>query len=241
MNKNRLFVGILTICITALPGAVLAAVISFSGQVDIRSDSGGARYSGVSLGQAFSGSFSYGTLAQASTDPSFPGDYDFGIPPFGGSITDGASPTSGSTGQSVQVSITDDTALDQSTADFVNDLLGTSLSSGSVVDIADIDTTYIKPSGTGEIVFGLSFIETNSGAWSGLSLSNFPPESGNSTPAIFFINETDAGGDTIFEAYGVLDSVSVVPLPAAAWLFVGGLGLLGLTTRRKPIKQTTVA
>jgi hypothetical protein len=213
-------------------GTVSAAVISFSGQLDVLTDVGGARYSGVTLGQLFSGSFSYGTEAQASTDPLAPGDYDFSSPPFGGSITDGTTPTSGSSSEPVQVTVNDDVMLDQDTADLLNSVLGTSLGSGSVVDIADIDTAFVKPSG-GEIVFGLSFVNLDAMTWTGLDFANFPPESGNIDRAIFFIAETDASDTLIFEGFGELDSV-VVPLPAALWLFAGGLmGLAGTAIRRR--------
>jgi hypothetical protein len=132
----------------------------------------------------------------------------------------------------VQVTVNDDVMLDQDTADLLNSVLGTSLGSGSVVDIADIDTAFVKPSG-GEIVFGLSFVNLDAMTWTGLDFANFPPESGNIDRAIFFIAETDASDTLIFEGFGELDSV-VVPLPAALWLFAGGLmGLAGTAIRRR--------
>lgn len=211
--------------------AVSAAIINFSGQIDVLTDLGGARYSGVTLGQVMSGSFNYGTASQATTDPGFPGDYDFSIPPFGGTISDGGTPTSGSSGEIVQVSVVDDAVLDQATADLINTLIGTSLTNGSVADIADIDTIFTKPGNTGEIVFGLSFINDNS-AWSGTAFGNFPPESGNIGPAIFFLSETDAAGNVIFDAFGEIDNINVIPLPAAVWLFPAGLLLLTAVARR---------
>lgn len=223
---------VLLVMSSSWSGVATAAFINYSGQLDIvTTDLGGARYSGAIPGQVFSGSFTYGTAAQASTDPLFPGDYDFSIPPFGGSISDGSTATNGTAGEVVQVTIADDLVIDQGTADLINSLLGSSLSDGSIVDIADIDTLFVSPAGD-QVVFGLSFISLDGSAWSNDDFSNFPPLSGLSLPAIFFINETDAMDNLQFEGFGVLDSV-VVPLPAAAWLLLSGIGLLGLTARRR--------
>lgn len=207
-----------------------AATFGFSGQLDlIATNTGSGRYAAVPLGQTFSGSFSYGTEAQASTDPAFPGDYDFFIPPFGGSISNGTTVTTGSTGEIVQVSVADDVVLDSATADLINSLLGTVLASGDVVDIADIDTAEQLGSG-GSLVFGVSFIALDSSIRSGTDFASFPPESGIFDRALFFISEFDAAGSLLYEGYGEL---TAVPVPPALLLFATGLlGLAGCARRR---------
>jgi len=224
-NIYRLLYAALLAVLSGWAGIASAAVINFSGQLDAVTDLGGARYSGSTLGQVFSGSFSYGVESEASTDPLFPGDYDFTSPPYGGLLTDGTTATSGSTTEPVQVTVDDNVVLDQDTAGLLNTLLGTSLSAGNVVDIADIDTQFVSPTGE-QIVFGLSFISLDPTAWSGVDFANFPPESGNIDQAIFFITEQDASDNLLFEGFGKLDTVAVVPIPAAVWLFGSGLLVL---------------
>ncbi|MGB5473424.1 MAG: VPLPA-CTERM sorting domain-containing protein [Gammaproteobacteria bacterium] len=214
-------------------GLASATIINFSGQLDVITDNGGARYSGSTLDQVFSGSFSYGQESEATTDPLFPGDYNFTSPPYGGLITDGTTATSGSTTEPVQVTIDDNVVLDLDTANLLNNLLGTSLSVGSVVDIADIDTTFVSATGV-QTTFGLSFISLDSNAWTGVDFANFPLESGNYDHAIFFINELDASDNPLFDGLGVLDTVASVPIPATVWLFSSGLlGLIGISRRKK--------
>jgi len=216
-------------------GVASAMLINFSAQLDVVTDSGGAVYSGSTIGQVFSGSFSYGTEAQASTDPLFPGDYDFSSPPFGGLISDGSTPTSGSSSVPVQVTIDNNVILDDPTADLLNALFETSYMEDSIVDIADIDTAFVSLPGGGEIVFGLSFI-SESTAWTDTDFANFPPESGNIGQALFFIAEVDSLDNVIFEGFGVLDTINTaaeVPLPSALWLFASGLaGVLGIARNR---------
>jgi len=191
-------------------GMATAKVINFSGTLGSVTDNTGARYSGSTVGEIFSGSFGYGMESEATTDPSFPEDYNFTSPPYGGQITDGTTSTSGSPTKPVQVTVDDDVSLDQDTADLINTLLGTALVAGNEVDIADIDTSFVTSTG-GEIIFGLSFISPVSTAWSGNDFSNFPPESGSIDRAIFFIEEFDASDNLLFSGYGELSTVVVVP------------------------------
>jgi len=214
-------------------GLASATIINFSGQLDVITDNGGARYSGSTPTQIFSGSFSYGLESEATTDINFPGDYNFTSPPYGGLITNGVTATSGSTTEPVQVTVDDNVVLDLDTANLLNTLLGTSLSVGSVVDIADIDTTFVSATGV-QTTFGLSFISLDPNAWTGMDFANFPIESGNFDHAIFFISELDASDNPLFDGLGVLDTVTSVPIPAGVWLFSSGLlGLVGVARRKK--------
>jgi hypothetical protein len=225
--------GIAFLVLSFVSGLASATIINFSGQLDVISDNGGARYSGSTSAQIFSGSFSYGLESEATTDINFPGDYNFTSPPYGGQITNGVTATSGSGTEPVQVTVGDNVALDLDMANLLNSLLGTSLSVGSMVDIADIDTSFVSATGV-QTTFGLSFISLDPNAWTGVSFANFPLESGIFDHAIFFINERDALDKPLFEGLGLLDTVTSVPIPATVWLFGSGLlGFVGIAKRGK--------
>ncbi len=217
----------------AWAGMCQATTLGYSGQLDlIETNTGAGRYAGASVGQPFSGVLSYGVLADATTDPLFPGDYDFPNPPFGGSITDGTTQTTGTPGEIVQVSVSDDQIIDAASAAIINAILGTTLSVGDTIDTADIDTQYLLPSG-GSIVFGLTFVTLDSTVFSGVGFGNFPPESGNIDRAFFFISEFDDQDTLVYQGFGELASLAPIPLPPALWLFgTGLLGLAGYARRR---------
>jgi hypothetical protein len=163
----------------------------------------------------------------------FPGDYDFSSPPYGGFITDGSTTTAGSSGQTVQVTVDDDVQVDAALASLANAILGVSLTSGDVLDIADIDTEHLLAGG-GSILFGVSFLGLGGSAWSGLDLANFPALSGNFDHALFFISEYNTAGDLVYEGFGELASVTAVPVPPAFLLFATGLaGLFGCARIRR--------
>lgn len=215
---------------SAWAGPALTATLSFTGQLTyIDTNTGSGRYAGATPGQQFSGSLSYGTLAEATTDPLFPGDYDFASPPFGGFISDGTNVTTGTAGEIVQVTVDDDVSIDTAAATLINSILGTSLTNGDVADIADIDTAYLLPGG-GQIVFGVSLIALGGSAWSGTDLGNFPAQTGNYDHAVFFISEFDALGALVYEGFGV---VTPVPVPPALLLFASGLLVLTGGVRRR--------
>ncbi len=207
-----------------------AASLNYTGQLElIVTDTGGGRYAGSPPGRVFNISFNYGLESEATTDPASPGDYDFPIPPFGASITDGTIVTAGSPTPAgiVQVSVVDGQVLDAENASLVNALLGTSLSAGATLDLSDIDTQSVPEVG-GQIVFGLAFLSLDAMAFTGLDFGNFGPESGSYDHAFFFIAEENANGDVVYEGYG---RATVVPLPAGGWLL--GTGVIALVARNR--------
>jgi hypothetical protein len=53
----------------------------------------------------------------------------------------------------------------------------------------------------------------------------------------FSLNSSDIGSFGMnTPAYFAMDSMSIVPLPAAVWMFISGLGALGLCCRRKALE-----
>jgi hypothetical protein len=213
--RSSYWLPLLTLFGMSWGSAASAATLSFSGNLDIiTTNESSGRYSDTVIGQVFSGSFVYGSEAQATTDPMSPGDYDFASPPFGGAISDGMTPTTGSSGQSVQVSVFDNAIIGEDEVALFNSLLGTSFVPGAAVDNADIDTQ-ADLSGGGRIVFGVNFVASSATAWSGADFENFPPESSNVEHAFFFITEIDSDGGTVCEGFGKIDSFATVPVPAA--------------------------
>jgi hypothetical protein len=207
-----------------------ATSLAYSGQLElIVTNEPGGRYSGSSLGQLFTLNITYGLESEATTNLLFPGDYDFAIPPFGGSITNGTTITTGSPSPAgiVQVSVVDGLILDADNAALVNSIFGTVLTPGTAVDVSDIDTQF-EIEGGGQIVFGLAFPSFDNMAYTGVDFANFGPESGNTDGAFFFIAEENANGDVLFEGYG---RATVVPLPAGVWLL--GTGVIALAARAR--------
>ena len=115
--------------------------------------------------------------------------------------------------------------------------------------VSDVDDAKIKfalePSSAGFFQAGGFRIELFEGVSSPVGLSVASAESRGDQTSLFF--EADLSSDTIYALrttfnYNAANEVSafatttvtVVPLPAAVWLFVSGLvGLIGLAQRRK--------
>lgn len=226
-RKISVAVGILLLC---QAGVGFGSMISFSGQLDlVLTDNGLATYSGVPVGTPFNGALTYGTEAQSTPDVVVPGDYDFDVP-FGGFISNGAITRSGV--GALQVSIRDDMTIDQDTADILNALYpSSSFAANDQLDTVDIDVGISTPA-NGELVFGITYFTTDLGTITGTGFSNLTPTLFDSGNLFFFINEMDASGSEIYEGFGVVDNVSVVPAPSAAILVILGLSATGMRLRR---------
>lgn len=80
----------------------------------------------------------------------------------------------------------------------------------------------------------IGFISLDTGLYSSLDYQALPPDLNNTDLAFFTIEEFDSLGNTTFLGFGRLDTVQVIPVPAAVWLFGSGLlGLIGVARRRK--------
>jgi len=84
IHQSRSILRMPVLCLfVAWAGSSQATTLAFSGQMDlIGTDTGTGGYAGASPGQLFSGVFSHGALADATTGPQFPGDCDFSTPPM---------------------------------------------------------------------------------------------------------------------------------------------------------------
>jgi len=232
MLKLLIFRFLLALIFTVFSSVHAAPVtVNFSGSItDIFIDNGSARYSGLSIGDAFSGSFTYGSIEADATSPAaiFPPNayWEFEGGAFGANITNGVIPTSNSF---IEVAMTNNDTLDIDTASLLNPYTTVDLSAGWLFDEWGASTFF----NASNIGFGISLISVDASFYSDLSYQAGPPALSNNDIALFYIQELDVNGNLIFETFGTLNTVSSVPLPAAFWLFVSGLaGIISLFKRR---------
>lgn len=232
MNKSRLLGavcgGILYVFMTT---HVFAATVNFTGTLGVvYEDNGSATYSGTSVGHSFSGSITYGN---SETDASsivinapISADYLFTGLPYGGTLTDGSTIIS-TAGANSQVGIGNDDGMGDDAA-IINDLYGPGATTPTT--IADV---WVADSSNSTYNFGMTLYSLNTSLYSGLGFQSVPPALNATDFEIFYIEEFDSQGETIYLATGIINSVSAVPLPGAAWLFCSGLlGLIGMARKK---------
>lgn len=209
--------------------------LDFSGSInDIATDSGSSDFSGMITGDRFSGSFTYGDSESDAVSPPFISSpsafWTFEGTGSGASLT---TTTGIFNTTSSEVIITNDDFMGAEAAQFVSSLTGQSVSAGDIFDAWEAATFDAGNS----IWYSLLYLSLDSSLYSDLSYQATPPSSQNTDLALIFIQQLDEQGTLIYEATGLLDSTSPIPLPAAFWLFLSGLGLIGAmryrTTGRK--------
>jgi len=232
MRKSYL-VGILCASLLAFSTtSSCAASIGYSGTLEhIFVDNGTGTYAGALIGDSYSGNFSTGNSVSDGT-PILPClndecEYDFSGPSFTSSVSNGVLTE---TGSGSLIAIWDGYDLETDDAAFINVLPGISWAVGTLLDgwLGDA----VLDNG---IQLGLGFITQNTSLYSSLGYQALPPGITNSATelAFFTIEEFDGSGNTIFLGFGRLNSVSVVPVPAALWLFSSGLlALIGVSRRK---------
>jgi len=207
---------------------VNAATISFTGTLGfIEEDNGSSIYSDFSIGDSFNGGFIIGDSASdaSSIDPIAPTatGYSFTGAPYGGAITDGSIVT---VGVGSYVGIGDNDGMGDDTF-FLNNLYDPDIPYDTISDTWDVS------SDNGTQSFGIILYSLDTDAFTGLDYQVLPYALEQADYAVFYIEDTDSTGTT-YLATGYLTSVTVVPVPAAFWLFSSGLiGLIGLVRRKK--------
>ncbi len=218
--------------ISSAPSFAASTSLVFTGNIiDITVDNGSAAYSGTLTGDSFSGGFSYGlTEADASsvfTDVTY-SYWSFDGGDFGGNITNGSTLTTSSFSE---ITISNNETLDPETAALINLLTGSTVSTGTPVD-GWIASTFSDAANTG---FGIMLFSLDTNLYTSLDYQSGPPGIADVDLAAFFIQELDASYNVSFEAWGTLNTVSQVPVPAAFWLFVSGIfGLMAMGRNRRP-------
>ena len=223
---------ILTFISSSLLAAVtvapaFSATINFTGTIGfIEKDDGSSMYSGLTIGESFSGNLTYGdsSLDASAIDIVFPisADYSFTGSPYGGFITNGSIST---TGIDSVVGIGDNDGMGDD-AEIINNLYGPGSTTPST--IAD---TWNVDSSNGAKGFGLTLYSLDTLLFTNLDFQALSPTLGDADFAIFYIGDADN-----YLATGILTSVTAVPVPAAVWLFGSGiLGLYGFAHKKSNI------
>ena len=212
--------------------------VTYSGDINfILADDGTGLFSGVGVGDIVTGSFNYGLNdSTAVISPDSPGitgetDYLFSGSPYSSNTSSGT--TSVSTNDAIIV-ITNDDPIGTNPPDTtglteLGTLAGFPISQGDPFDGWTARAT------SGNIDYGFTmFSFTNLNLMANESYISMPPAAADVTA--FIISETNAVGDLIYLAIGTVDMINttIVPLPAAFWLFGSGLlGLIGMARRKK--------
>jgi hypothetical protein len=217
---------LLTVLFQIMPSNANAAKVCFSGTLgDIYDPSATSMYSGLTIGDSFSGCI---TIGDSSTDASNivitpPGsDYSFTGSTYGGTVNVGSTIT---TGTESGVGIEDSGNIGDDTVN-LNSLYGTVIPPATLYDGWD---AYSSDATKG---FGFTLYSLDTSIISGLDYQILPFSLDQADYAMFYLEDT--GTADTYLATGFLTSVTVVPIPAAAWLFCSGLvGLIGIARRKK--------
>ena len=219
-----------------------AATVTYNGTLSLVDvDTGTGTYTGAIVGDSFSGNLTYGNDASEATEilasPDSV-DYNFHGAPYNGFMSDGATVIGGS--ERVDIYIGNNTSLDAEKATLISNLLGTTVSAGTIVDVWVADSysasAYydINNNLLNGVSFGMAMVSLDTNLYSDTGFKATPPGIADVDLAFFWIDEYDASGNMVFSASGTLEGVSTVPVPAAIWLFGSGLiGLIGIARRRK--------
>jgi len=216
-NSFRAFLrgcGARSIALSLLATATIAnaATINFSGPLTIiDTDLGSAVYSGVAVGTQFTGDIDDNT--------------------YNGSITDGSTLTAfGCCIAAGGIGLSNDITLLVEDANLLNQVAGIPLfSENDIVDSVDIEGDAFTAS-EGRIEIGISYILRPDAFDDEDPNNSYPFDPNDVLMSLYFIVEEDSSDVEIYNAIG---RISVVPLPAAAWLFGSGVLALPVAARRK--------
>lgn len=206
-----------------------AATFNYSGALEhIFVDDGTGSYAGSMTGDSYFGHYTTEDSVDDVT-PILPClndecEYASPGPSTTASISDG---TVTKAGADTLVIIWDQYDLEVDDAAFINVLPGISWSVGTPLDGWLGDAVL-----DGDSQIEIGFISLDTGLYSSRDYQALPPDLNNTDLAFFTIEEFDSLGNTTFLGFGRLDTVQVIPVPAAVWLFFSGLiGLIGLARR----------
>ncbi len=230
--------------LSVTPLSVIAAQINYqftAAILNVAVDNGSGIYSGTAVDDLFTGSFRY------SSDPNdsflvenFPtqvsSDWLFKGGSFGGMISNGTTSTN-TTGVRVGTDSNFAVEVGAESVLFNDALVALGKSpianiAGTLFDVWDTNSENFDNNGDplGGVSFGVSLISFNTALYTGSDFEPIPLSLLGYDIPLFFLGELDANGVEIFSAYGILNT-TVVPIPAAVWLF--GSGILGLVGKKR--------
>lgn len=208
-----------------------AATFTYSGTLEyIFVDDGTGSYTGAMIGDTYYGHYTTEDSASNVT-PILPClndacEYAFTGPSASASISNGTVTKSGTDSL---LAIWDDYDLEVDDAAFINVLPDISWPVGTLLD-GWLGDAFLDDGS--QMLIG--FISLDTSLYSSRDYRALAPDLNNIDLAVFTIEEFDAVGNTTFYGFGRLNTVQVVPIPAAVWLFSSGLiGLIGIARRKK--------
>jgi hypothetical protein len=186
--------------------------------VEVKVDDGTGRYTGMSVGEAFSGTFNFGNRG---SDAGFSGvagntaQYGFFGSSFGSTITSGGIPTDSVI---VVMAPTNDGEISADNANFLNDLFATSIAAQTPADILGIFGHTFGTYYDDNDVFkdGLEFgiiLFLDPATYTDVSLKTSPPDLATAIGGFFFISEADSFGNEIFRVHGSIDTLAFAAVP----------------------------
>ena len=189
-----------------------AKTIHFTGTLGvIEVDSGSNEYSGLSVGDSFSGSITYGNSALDAdfVDVISPTETAYGFIgiPYGGFITGGSIVIAEETSE---VHISDNDSMGDD-AEFINNLYG----AGSTTEDTIADSWGVA-NDTSAPGFGVLLYSLDTSLYSGTDFQALPPALADSDFALFYLEEEDEDDNLLYLATGILTSITVVPDTAPA-------------------------
>ncbi len=221
-----------------------AASTAFLGPLEIVfEDTGTGLFAGADAPDPFFGQFTFGdTAAEAFETTLEPTEAGWEFLGQSVSLSNGVNSVSGSESF---VTIQDNFALDAEEAALATLLLGTPVAAGTLADsyaVSGLEAGAFEADpdpfdGDDEelvfngILFDVVYFSLDTSLINGLAYDPTPPGLNEADFAFFTIVEGDSEGNVIFQALGIVET-TVIPVPAAAWLFGSALGLLGLLRRR---------
>ncbi|MBT8447007.1 MAG: hypothetical protein KJO38_07660 [Gammaproteobacteria bacterium] len=216
--------------------------LPFSGPVSaIFTDTGAGQYAGVTIGDEFSGDFRIGADDSGSGfEP--PDTYTFPASTYYGTLTRNSltASTEGSV-DPMQVRFSNDIVASQDILDLLDERLGVNLPPGTLVDLAELETTITE--GNRRIEFGVSFISLDLTMITDGSYQPFPTLDAADAAVYFVVEELGdvevlnlLGDITAFGTATPPAPASIPALPGLLWLMLCG-ALLGAgigASRGKP-------
>lgn len=238
-------VGALGLLLSAPPAGAMTFVWTGTTQlVDV--DTGAGRFTGNGVGSTYAGVFaagdSCGVGCTTSNEPD-EADYEFELgTQFGGGLSDGVTVAVGDVSY---INVQNDHAVDADEAALLGFLFGGLFPVGTLIDVWTIgaESNAVYDAFDDELVDGgfveVAFVSLDTSVLDDTSFRPSPPDFSGLDPSVarrvFVIEEAEpiapGVGETVFLAFGTVDSFDVPEPSALALLAAGGLALVGARRR----------